>query len=282
MIMSTFLTVAALLGLLFVGIYGNSDVERHKFRQLAENMRPSNSSLWTKGEVPPVKKVGMGVSYQEPVFAKLQKRGFHPKVIVDGGANQGEWSTTVRMVYPDAAVYMIEGSQFHKEKLLSTGNWFAIALLDKEEHEVQFFEGKGTGTGNSVFKENTVHFENISPHKKMTSTLDNLFANIPKVDFLKLDIQGSELNALRGAKRLLPSVDIVLLELALIKYNKGAPTALDVMCFMKENGFELFDIIGMQRSPKMGVAIGFDGFFVNKKSDIYKKFSYEDTLFVFN
>jgi len=55
--------------------------------------------------------------------------------------------------------------------------------------------------------------------------------------FLKLDVQGYELEVLRGGNNLLSKTEVVVLECSLIEYNTGAPLIADVISFMKDRGF---------------------------------------------
>jgi FkbM family methyltransferase len=54
---------------------------------------------------------------------------------------------------------------------------------------------------------------------------------------LKLDVQGGELEVLRGAERLLASVDEVLTEVSFVPLYVGQPLADDVIAFLAERGF---------------------------------------------
>lgn len=65
------------------------------------------------------------------------------------------------------------------------------------------------------------------------------------VNLLKLDLQGSELEALRGGQELLKLTDNVLCEIAWVELYKGQPLFGDIDKFLIEQGFtlrELYDI----------------------------------------
>ena len=64
---------------------------------------------------------------------------------------------------------------------------------------------------------------------------------------LKLDVQGFELEVLRGAPRVLHRAEIVILESSLLPYNAGAPLLGEVIAFMAEHGFAPFDFCGQAR-----------------------------------
>lgn len=144
-------------------------------------------------------------------------------------------------VYPNAKIFMIEGSETCSADLNTTGNWFAISLVGKENSVTEFFETK-RGTGNSIYRERSKYYSTARPVLKPIRTLDSLMAGHPPVQMLKLDIQGAELDALKGARRVLRTVEVVMLEVSLIQYNLGAPAALDTLAYLHEQGFDLFDL----------------------------------------
>ena len=52
---------------------------------------------------------------------------------------------------------------------------------------------------------------------------------LPSPDLVKLDVQGSELAALRSAGELLKTCSAIVAELSFVQGNKGAPLASEVM-----------------------------------------------------
>lgn len=76
-------------------------------------------------------------------------------------------------------------------------------------------------------------------------TLDSYIEehNIPYPDFIKIDTQGSELDILDGATKCLEHTVMVLLEVSIHRYNKGAPLIADVIQYMNNKNFEIVDII---------------------------------------
>jgi len=68
-------------------------------------------------------------------------------------------------------------------------------------------------------------------------------------DFLKLDVQGYELEVLKGALKTLPQVSAVLAEVNLIDIHRGAPLLDELVLFMRDGGFLAYDICGLARRP---------------------------------
>jgi hypothetical protein len=66
--------------------------------------------------------------------------------------------------------------------------------------------------------------------------------NFPPPDMIKMDVQGAELDVLKGAVETLSTVKHVILELQVVEYNKGAPLKDDVIAYMDTQGFDCLGI----------------------------------------
>lgn len=66
--------------------------------------------------------------------------------------------------------------------------------------------------------------------------------NLPKPDLIKMDIQGAELDVLKGAADYLVEAEHIILGLQRVEYNKGAPLRETVLEYMDKIGY---DCMGM-------------------------------------
>lgn len=129
-------------------------------------------------------------------------------------------------------------------------NVFHQVLSDKKT-VVDWYEMKNTG--DSIFKENTFHFENCIPLKKETTTLDILFPEEEaKFDLIKIDTQGAEIPILKGGRKLIQKASFIMLELPFLgQYNKGVPNFLESIQYMDSVGFVPFDIVDLHRASNI-------------------------------
>lgn len=188
----------------------------------------------------------------------LKDWGFCPNAVIDIGAYHGKWTGMFKDIFPNSKVLMIEGQMLKAPVLKKVCNhftedvFFEIALLGANDGEkVNFVEME---TGSSVLEESSPY--NRRYVEKELITLDSLLLSYPafkKLDFLKLDVQGYELNVLKGASKLLAQTEFVLMETSLIQVNNGCPLISDVMAFMTESNFRLLDFCSQIRRKDGGL-----------------------------
>jgi hypothetical protein len=124
--------------------------------------------------------------------------------------------------------------------------------------------------GSSFFKplEMEAGYADMLPRTVPVITLDELWAE-KQLDgpiVLKIDVQGAELDVLKGAVNVLTQCELVILETMLIDQYIGAPIFHDYIIFMKDRGFVLFDVIGVGFTPAAGIMGYLDLVFVQETS----------------
>ena len=84
-------------------------------------------------------------------------------------------------------------------------------------------------------------------------------------------MQGAELEVLRGGVDTLKNSEIVQLEVPFLVYNKGAPTATEVIGFINSSDFAPFDVSGFIRPDGVSLA-QVDILFAKKDSPLRRQF----------
>lgn len=213
-------------------------------------------------------------------FTRLRQEGFIPKTVLDIGAWRGTWARSFTQIFPYSKIILFEANPTNESYLKNSNYKYFNKLLWKYSGvEKDFFtltdDLANINTGSSIYLENThVYNENTTVIKKMkTETLDSIseLNNIKNINFIKLDVQGSELDILEGSKNVLKNnfVEFILMELPLKEYNHGTPDFYEYLNYMKDIGFVPFDIYEIHEWEDK--VLQMDVLFVNKYSDFYKK-----------
>ena len=168
------------------------------------------------------------------IINTLTSKGYKLNNVFDIGANAGKWTLKYEKVLNKSQFFLFEANPNHSrpKKLNKKHKWFNCVLSSPDIKEVKFYSL--SGTGDSYYKERTHAYKNCTPLQLKTITLDDAINTyvLPKPQLIKLDTQGSELDILEGAKNIIKYVDIILIEMPILPYNKGAPLFNDYMNYL--------------------------------------------------
>ncbi len=97
------------------------------------------------------------------------------------------------------------------------------------------------------------------------STVDAIWDEVvgdAKRPFLKMDVQGFELEVLRGAEQSLSRLHGIQAELSLVPLYEGGPLWLEMIHFMLEHGFHVAGLEAGYADPNSGEMLQADGIFI--------------------
>ena len=172
----------------------------------------------------------------------LKKYISNGDVIFDAGANIGEWTKYVLKISPEAKIHCFEPCrgtfQMLKNNVGADAKLNNFGLSDKPGEADFFVVADGAGT-NSLF----CNAEIQKKERVILNSVDNYCAQqkIPKINFLKIDVEGGEFSVLRGADNLLKNgmIDFVQFE-----YNRTYIDAnirlLDVFNYFSGKPYKYF------------------------------------------
>jgi hypothetical protein len=122
--------------------------------------------------------------------------------------------------------------------------------------------------GSSVLEQ----FQNKCPESTSLpmQTLDSIASRYKAASplFLKLDVQGYELEVLRGGQTTLELTECILMEVSLLPYNVGGPLFAEIVRFMDERGFCVYDVCHFHRRQSDEAAFQLDVIFVRNESGL--------------
>lgn len=214
----------------------------------------------------------MGLPTMMGSLRNLRAAGLDPRTMIDIGAYIGEWTKSVSALFRQARFHMIEAQPDKQPSLeavvasLPDRASVSMTLLGAEPRESVLFHSLESGS--SVLEEVTTFRKNQL--SLPMSSLDEIVTRerLQGPFFLKLDVQGYELEVLKGASSTLQNVEALLLEVALIEYNRGAPLFDEVIAFLSEAGFVAYDFCGQFRRESDGALYQTDVIFVRRQSEL--------------
>ena len=180
-------------------------------------------------------------------------RPINPQVIFDAGANVGTWTLLAKALYPQAQIHAFEPLPRHIVGFRQR----TAGLGDVQLHEI----GLGREPGRTVMK--VTDFSDASSLLPLTETgkkqwhlkqveevpipierLDDWIVKhqLPQPDLIKLDVQGFELEVLRGAEQTLARTRAVLTEVSFFEVYKGQCLFHELAEYLVKSGFRLVAI----------------------------------------
>jgi len=198
----------------------------------------------------------------------LADRGFQPGTVLDIGAFEGNWSKMAMEIWPEAEFTLIEANpdkaaMLRRDPVLAATKVVENLLGPSDGAEVTFHVME---SGSSVYEEHSdVERQSVTLKQR---TLDSIMKDQDGADFIKIDVQGYELEVLKGGQATLSNAEIVLIELSLIEINEGAPLLDEALGFMRAAGFVAYDLLEIHRRPLDGAMNQVDVLFVQEDSPL--------------
>jgi FkbM family methyltransferase len=199
-------------------------------------------------------------------LVEMASRGFAPRTIIDVGAFAGEWSKAAKRIWPASQLVMIEPNLAEGGNVVDVAEKLDALLFGEllGAHDDRATQFNIMGSGSSVLPECSAVPRRVETRRMRR--LDSLLKSVLAPALLKIDAQGYELEILKGATAILPAIEAILLEIAIIEINVGAPLLHDVVGVMKNLGFVVYDVLEIHRRPLDGALNQIDFIFVRERS----------------
>jgi FkbM family methyltransferase len=174
-------------------------------------------------------------------------------IIFDVGANVGKYSKALSELFNSrATIYSFEPSKKTFELFLETIKNIKniipnnIGFSDKEYDQLLFTNTEGSGLA-SVYQRKLDHFGlsmDKSEEIKLT-TIDSFCTQkqIDRIHFLKLDVEGHELNALNGAKKMIQNKKIDFIQFEFGGCNIDSRTYFQDFYYLLKDNYNIYRIL---------------------------------------
>jgi len=199
--------------------------------------------------------IGQWVSFLEDVRA----RGFSPRGVLDIGAHRGDWTRVARSIWPSARGLMIEpqpemqGSLDRVCRQHEGVSYVLVGAGSCPDVRIQTIWEDLAGSSFLPVRDEAM-LASGRQRPAPLATVDSLLEERPdlKPDLVKLDVQGYELEVLRGSRECFGVTELFIIETSLFAFLPANPLCREVIVFMAEAGYELYDITEYYRRPSDG------------------------------
>jgi FkbM family methyltransferase len=177
-----------------------------------------------------------------PIDHKEYLKNLNPNVAYDIGASTLQWAQAAKDVWPNTELVLFDATSELDYLYRTRGYKHHIGVLtDEDGKQITFYNDPYNPAGNSYYKENSWHYNESHARRVQGNTLDTIVAKngFPQPDLIKLDVQGAEMDILKGAQNTLKGCKDIILEAQHQNYNEGAPMVDEVIQFVESLGFKL-------------------------------------------
>jgi FkbM family methyltransferase len=184
------------------------------------------------------------------ILEDVRARRFEPRVIFDVGASDGAWTRLVEPIFPGASFVLVEPrpsmapalDAYCRDRSACVGVHAAVGPSEGNALLTDW------NTGSTLLSVDAAGAPQIPV---VVTTLDVLADRYGSPDIVKLDIEGYELEALKGATRILGRTELLILEVAMFRFVER-PIFHDVVAFLADRNYVLYDIAAPIRRPVDG------------------------------
>lgn len=203
------------------------------------------------------------------VLRKLKRRGFRPRTVFDVGVARG--TPDLYAAFPDAHYYLIDPTREslpHMQQIARQldAEVLNVALGDRDA-EMMIDARPDDINGASFYKE-VGELNGVERYPVAVKRFDRLMNGFERPALCKIDVQGAELHVLQGMGRKLQDIDAVIVECSVLATLMDGPEISEVIAYMTQEGFALYDILDTTRRPLDAALAQVDLLFVPRNSPL--------------
>jgi FkbM family methyltransferase len=200
------------------------------------------------------------------------------ETVVDVGAHVGLFSAAIKELCPGASLHAFEPQESCFALLSNrlrrySNSWASKVAVGERAGEVRFY-ANAFSPSSSVLPMAQRHVEAFpntrvaEPTTVQMRTLDEMLAGVElRANVLmKIDVQGYELQVLRGGAQILERTDYVLVEMSLVELYKGQPLFREVTEWLWARNFDIAGALPPLVAPNDGSFLQIDVLFRRRRT----------------
>ncbi len=225
------------------------------------------SPHWTGLPLVP-KSLGNGIPFSRSAYNSFIiwiKRLALPSatVVVDVGANHGDFANAASTCFPEADVILVEPlpkMQLSLEQAIRgrRKRWRLLpCALGSERGRLPLFVDERDDNIGSLTGFSGEYLE-TNPEARLTKempcevrTLDDVAAEmgIGRIDLLKIDVEGFEFEVMKGARQMLGKTEAIIVEVSLVRRAEASTALVEMLDLLTKHGFQIVNIIPSLHDP---------------------------------
>jgi FkbM family methyltransferase len=184
-----------------------------------------------------------------------------PASLIDIGANKGQFSLIARYLFPEIVIHAFEPLEDERKVFYSViGDPVDLhsMAVGAESGQAVFFVAsrkdsssllKPSVAQKSAYGVNLLRSIQV-PVGRLSDILD--VSELPRPILVKLDVQGSELDVLKGADSVLRCAKFIYCEVSFVRLYEDQPLANNIIGYLESRGFELKGVFNQSITQEFG------------------------------
>jgi FkbM family methyltransferase len=203
------------------------------------------------------------------VLRNLRARGFAPRTVFDIGVAHG--TPELYAVFPKARYYLIDPTReslpYMKDIARQLDATILNVALGEKDGEMEIGV-RVNDIGGSTFYEEIGPLGPTRRYPVPVRRFDQLVDAFERPALCKIDVQGAEMSVLRGMGERIHEVDAILIEASVIATIRNGPEIAEVVAYLHDKGFVVYDVLGGGRRPLDSALAQLDLLFVKNDSPL--------------